>query len=144
MMMTIYCKTTITRTTEKDEDNKTKQNEILQRKMMLRRGGGISDQKTTKSSWFRRRVYRIISFFRTDQVLLNGAFEHLHDPILSIPPSIRPHDANGISDTFERSTFPASHTRNGYQSAFARKFALLRDWAPIHVALLVRRSPHRT
>ena len=96
-----------------------------------------------QKSRFRCCIDRIVAFLGTDQVVLNGALKHLHDPILSIPPSIRAHDAHAIRDLLQRRSLSPSQVRDGYQPALARKLVRLRDRAPIHVTLLLRRGSHR-
>jgi hypothetical protein len=75
--------------------------------------------------------------------MLNRPLEHLHDPILPIPPPIRAHNANAIRDPLQRPALTPSQVRNRHEPALAREVIRLRDGAPVNVALLLRRGPHR-
>jgi len=94
-------------------------------------------------SRFRCGIDRIVALLGTDQIVLDRPLEHLHDPILAVPPPIGTHDADAIRDALERRALAASQVGDGDEPALARKVVLLRDGAPIDVALLLRRRTHR-
>ena len=105
--------------------------------------GREHSSKFSEKSWFCGGIDRIVALIRANQVMLDRTLEHLHDPILPIPPSIRTHDANAIRDPLQRRALAPPQARNGHEPALARKVVRLCDGAPVDVALLLRRGPHR-
>ena len=75
--------------------------------------------------------------------MLDRALEHLHDPVLPVPPPIRAHDPDAIRDPLQRRALAPAQARDGHQPALARELVRLRDRAPVHVAVLLRRGAHR-
>ena len=96
-----------------------------------------------KDSRFRSGVNRIVALLGADHVMLDGPLEHLDDPILPVPPPIGAHDADAARNALQRRALAAPEGRDGHEPALARKVVCLRDRAPVHIVLLLRRRAHR-